>query len=215
MRGVLLRKTTPAGIARKIYGDILSREEMERTCYCFGGVPWWKESGRICNISIFDLQTSSKNTCAELGGTIDEYNICSFPLQNASQLKERQHPQYYENEMDQQAYAALVECAQAHTLFREVKGEAEFIEMATKTPVARIERVEKVKAGEIETAKVRDIYLTKKDAERLLESVSNVVIESCAEEKYAWRVHGKSYFDLDERDRRKLRYRIKKQFGEF
>lgn len=134
-----------------------------------------------------------------------------------TRLKEREHPRYYENELDHQAYAVLVECAQAHVLSEEAGeiGEKEFIERATKIPVGRVERVEKVEGEKIETAKVRDIYLTKEGARMLLESVSNILIEDCAEDRYAWRVHGKAYFDLDEKDRRTVRYRIKKQFGEF
>ena len=198
--------------------DRIDDKEWERTCHCFGGNPWWTEDrGDLCNVSIFDLQTSSKNTCSELDGNVDEHGICSFPLQNVTRLKEREHPRYYENEMDHQAYAVLVECAQLHVLSEEArgKGEKEFIERATRIPVGRVERVEKVEGEKIETTKIREIYLTKEEAKRLLEGVSNILIEDCAQDRYAWRVHGKAYFDLDEKERRKVRYRIRKQFGEF
>jgi hypothetical protein len=214
------------------FDDNIKKSMRENLCYCFGGSvgssgyvlsieKQTKDHEPFCHLTIFDLQTATdSNTCEELNGKMRGVT-CGFPLINVDKLRERKHPKYFDNSLDQLAYSLLIESAQARALEREYAEkkhpgqEQQLIDELRKCPIGSVHIITDAKKGKIETQKLRDITITDKMARKIVDIIPNIVTEMDAKERFSYKVHEKPYYELRPNEQSKIRYRINKFFKEF
>ncbi len=197
----------------------------EVLCCQFGGSLWFSTDGvssegrgKNCYLSKEQfLANTDGNTCDELGGEYigKKRKICRFPLKNTKKLRKREHPKYHDKEIDQLTYEILIETAQEHELRKSEDAEKRFIDKIKDIPIGSIHVVTDKKKDKIETKKIKDIHLNEKKARLISQLMNNYFIESDVKDRLSFNIYNKGYYDLDEKEKRKIRYRINKYFSDF